>query len=113
MQGQNAPQTLDHFECYRIQNALPLNQIVDLQDEFMQALGLTVGKAVMLCNPARKVHGAQTFEIIYPDAHLVCYLVTRVPQNRQVSIQNQFQQVTLSVKKPKMLCAPSLKKILE
>lgn len=113
VQGQNAPQNLDHFECYRIQNAAPLNQAVDLQDEFAQAVGLVVGKAVLLCNPVRKVHGAQTFEIKNPDAHLVCYQVPRLQVNRQVSIQNQFQQTTLTVKKPKLLCAPSLKTILE
>jgi len=36
-----------------------------------------------------------------------------VQQNRQVNLQNQFQQTTLTVKKPKLLCAPSYKKILE
>lgn len=112
VQGQLPPQNLDHFECYRVQGAA-VNQTVDLRDEFKQASGLVVGKPVLLCNPTRKIHNGQTYEIKHPEAHLVCYQVTKVRVNRQINTQTQFQQALLTVKNPKLLCAPSQKAIID
>lgn len=106
-----APTDLDHFKCYRVKGESAL-AVVSLKDQFQRAGNLAVGRPIMLCNPALKVHGANTFPILHPKAHLVCYKITVVPFQINVQTKNQFRAEPLAVGNPNMLCVPSKKKIL-
>lgn len=103
-----APQGLDHFQCYRAKGEVA-GATVDLRDQFGAATNRIVGRPVLLCNPARKVHNNVAFEILHPEAHLVCYKVTPKDFQRDVGTKNQFRTETVTVIDPDLLCAPSRK----
>lgn len=117
--------TLDHFKCYAIQQANPVNDFVLLQDQFdifdatkEQAL---VRFPVFFCNPTvkitRSVTGGPgtTTPITNPDAHLKMYLMVSEPAGptRAVIVSNQFNDAqhpqTLAVFRPIILGVPTRK----
>lgn len=108
----DAPKILDHFKCYRVKGT-DVQAQVGLKDQFQQAPVLIVGKPVLLCNPTLKVHGQNTFQILHPKEHLVCYKVTVVNFSIDAQTLNQFRGEVLTVQNPNMLCAPSKKRILQ
>ncbi len=110
-EGHEFPQDLDHFKCYKVKGG-PIDSVVGLKDQFQQVQAVNVGRAVLLCNPTRKIHNAQPFEVKHPEAHLVCYKVTPVQFTIIRGTQNQFRQEQLQVQNPDLLCAPSRKQIV-
>jgi hypothetical protein len=106
------PANLDHFKCYSASGE-PINIPVRLRDQFQSATHL-VGAPALLCNPTRKVHGGLTFGISHPDEHLVCYRITRRPNQmtRQVINQMFAGTQTFAVTFSDMLCVPSKKRII-
>lgn len=107
----NAPQNLDHFQCYQVKGAA-INETVGLQDQFNKNAAIIVGRPVLLCNPTLKVHGNNQFPPEHPEAHLVCYKVTPLDFSRPIDTVNQFRAEQLKITNPFMLCAPSRKKVV-
>ena len=87
---------------------------VDLSDQFEDTVKI-VKKPKFVCNPVDK-NGEG---IANPDVHLTCYEVKKLEgtpkfEKRHVLVQNQFgEDQILEVKKPKLLCVPSTKEIIE
>lgn len=123
--AQSTNPTLDHFKCYGIQQANPVNDFAILTDQFdvaaetkEQAL---VRLPVFFCNPTtktlRSVTGAPgtTTPITNPDAHLKMYLMVSEPTGpaRAVTVSNQFNDAQhpqrLLVFRPIILGVPTRK----
>jgi hypothetical protein len=108
-EGHEAPQGLDHFQCYEA-NGAPVNQAVALSDQFIPAFtGHYVLDPIGFCNPVEKRHGGASTEIQHPDMHLTCYSMTRVPFSAVKQITNQFGVQKIEVGPPDRLCVPSRK----
>lgn len=110
--GTPAPASLDHFKCYKVKGPNS-GAIIGLKDKFNTAPNLVVARPVLLCNPTIKVHGAQQFPIQHPEAHLVCYKVTKIQFSGIINTINQFRAEPLTIENPNMMCAPSKKTILD
>jgi len=112
-------QVLDHFKCYAVVQAAPVNEFVELEDQFDKADGIVeqalVRVAVFFCNPTEKftsASGAPT-PIQNPDGHLKMYVITP-PTTRQpvrtVLVKNQFGEQALTVFQPIILAVPTQKR---
>ena len=94
----------DHFKCYTTRGDSP-EVIVDLEDDF-NIESLKVSKPNLFCNPVDK-NGEG---ISNPFLHFTCYKIKKGDkQKREVTIDNQFGEQNIMVKKPKLLCVPSEK----
>jgi hypothetical protein len=111
------PPRLNHFTCY------PVKQIageykppaVMLQDEFATK-GPVPAKVnpvpAELCLPTEKVLASgQSFPIINPTLHLLCFPVSPTPIISPVWDENQFGTSKVTIKKTNWLCLPSTKQI--
>jgi hypothetical protein len=108
---QGFPEKLDHFKCYRAYGAAPRSTIVRLKDQFHDAT-VTVGRPVLHCNPVEKRHGAAVVPIQHPEAHLLCYYVTKTALPDAISFftRNQFGEEQLRATQSDILCVPSEKR---
>jgi hypothetical protein len=106
----------DHYLCYDVQYQNPTHPIdpglLNLEDQFHQENNVSVGKAQYVCNPAEKVHNAETFPIQNPDDHLACYKIDEDPFAVTIDEDQQFGTDALSITNAKMLCLPSTKELL-
>jgi hypothetical protein len=109
---------LDHFKCYSVVQAAPVNEFVELEDQFDKADGIVeqalVRIAVFFCNPTEKLISptAPPTPIQNPDGHLKMYLITPPTTSqpvRTVQVSNQFGQQTLTVFQPIILAVPTQK----
>ncbi len=114
--GAGAPAGLDHFQCYDVRGEKLAAQTVTLQDQFDAAANtganVTVGKAVLLCNPTRKIHDDQAVGIGNAGGHLVCYEIKADAPKHSLVVNNQFgdgQKLTTSA--AQMLCVPSVVRV--
>lgn len=110
---------VDHFQLYSVKeepgapNFEPLE--VDLEDQFESFLDVTVEKPAFLGTPTDK-NGEGVFD---PLSHLTCYKVALAPGTPKlppivVETDDQFGHLTLKVgSKPKTLCVPSSKTVIE
>jgi len=109
------PAWLNHFKCYRVSKASPLETpegfvLKDQFDRVRNSGKLVLGKAVYFCFPVEKSR-----ERVYPirDAgfHLTVY---EIPPDKgkgiRVHAQDQFGQRRLKVDRCRYLCVPSTKK---
>lgn len=106
------PANIDHFKCYPTKPRA-INKQVTVTDQFVNNLQIVVRKPALICNPAVKKHGTQTFPIQHRGQHLVCYTIDPIfggPIN--VQFTNQFGPRGLSVNQIFQLCVPSQKKIV-
>jgi len=111
---------LDHYKCYDASEHLgpsgvPAPGIPDTVgtiDDFGNQT-VQVAAPTSLCNPVRKVKGAEVTPIRFPDIHLVCFKI-RQPQNPSLveSTVNQFGQNNAAVGRALEICLPSRKRIL-
>jgi len=116
--AQSVQLPLDHFKCYPIQDTPPINEFVELHDQFDDQTGIVeqvlVHRAVIFCNPVQKQFpvGAAPTPIQHPNAHLKMYWIgpptTALPQ-RSVVILNQFGTQQLTVLQPLLLGVPTRK----
>ncbi len=106
-EGHRAPQSLDHFKCYRV-TGKPVDATVGLRDQFLEEPQVAVFDPVLLCNPVEKRHNNTVTPIQNPEDHLVCYRIGGT-FTKTVQTDNQFGKETLVVINPLMLCAPSKK----
>ncbi len=105
--GPNPTLVLDHFRCYDIKPQT-VARVVTLRDQFKVSKAKVV-RVVRLCNPVRK----NNEPVRRPQAHLVCYTITEGTfQPLAVTVRNQFGVAAIRVRRPHMLCLPSLKKLV-
>ncbi len=99
----------NHYKCYEAIAPGP-GRIVTLEDQFgfNQAF---VDSARWFCNPVEKQDPTGQYPIEDPEAHLVCYDITKTPpsQPRQVVTQDQFGFWSIQLVEDKWLCVPSFK----
>jgi hypothetical protein len=104
---------IDHYKCYQaiVKRGTPRFQRreVTLKDQFEEK-DTKVMKPVTICNPVSK-NGE---EIIDPAAHLTCYQIKDASGEekfspRDVVVNNQFGELTLTALKLESLCVPSSK----
>jgi hypothetical protein len=101
---------VDHYKCYNVKGTAPEPQLTpNVEDEF-EADQDTVGKPVLICNPASK-NGA---DLVFPEAHQVCYKIKgqkKLASGLTLGVDNQFGsgQILTTGGKEKLLCVPSLK----
>jgi hypothetical protein len=104
------PKTLDHFQCYPVKptTTVPSHRVAVL-DEFGKGK-YAVGQPVRLCNPASK-NGSRIRDA---RDHLLCYGVDPLQPSRAhtVLLANQFGGSKLAAVTAKLLCLPSLKRLV-
>lgn len=108
------PQDLDHFKCYRVVqvNTAPPLPVVDLVDQFGAQNGVQVMAPRLFCNPVEKQRpNGEVTPITNKNDHLAIYEITADPENRDISIENQFQTQNLSVIEGMMLAVPTTKQV--
>lgn len=103
---------LEHFQCYAVRKIDPeITATVDLADQFATTKDVLVRRAVRFCNPTRKYHNGQVFDVADIRQHLTIYSI--YPQDsplRIVRISNQFgQQQTLLTRAQVALAVPTQK----
>lgn len=97
------------FQCYKAKDLKDPRfdpRDVTLADQFGAGTA-AVKKPIMMCNPADK-NGEG---ITDPVAHLCCYKIkgNKLPTPAEVETSDQFGDLRLRVKSPKMLCEPCTK----
>jgi hypothetical protein len=97
----------DHFQCYDVKRSSRLKSFpeVSLSDQFGVREAVMIGNSIELyCTPADKNGGG----VINPDNTMSCYKVKEARRSQEVVIQNQFGEQTIILKKPELLCVPSM-----
>ena len=117
--GEPSNLNVDHFQLYEAKekSGTPKFQpvLVDLEDQFGILLGVKVEKPERLGTPTDK----NSEGILDEESHLTCYKVKRASRapklpKRVVEADDQFGHLTLDVGlKPKTLCVPSSKTVIE
>jgi hypothetical protein len=111
------PPGLDHFTCYPVSyvpggGTFAPPAAVSVQDQFAGAfVGVTVGAPQQLCVPTQKTVNGVVTPITNPQAHLLCFAVTKTPTKNPVWDQNQFGTAKVGIIATKMLCLPSFKTV--
>jgi hypothetical protein len=104
------PRTLDHFQCYPVKPITTTKpRRVGVVDEFGKGKYAVV-RPVRLCNPASK-NGSRIRDA---RDHLLCYTVDPLQPSRPrtVVVANQFEGSKLVTVTAKLLCLPSLKRVV-
>ena len=101
----------DHYLSYLIDKSINPTGVV-LDDQFISPTDFELVSIERLLNPVRKIHAGITFDPKRPDLHYLAYRLQSpaafVP--RSVFIENQFEQQTISVTKPRYLLTPAGKR---
>lgn len=102
----------DHFEMYKVKTTTGTPKFerlqVSVEDQWVDET-VELKKPVRLGVPTDK----NSEGILDVDSHLTCYsLNAQKFDKRDVDIQNQFGQFSLTVKRPEMLCVPSNKQVV-
>ena len=103
---------LDHFKCYWVDPAGgPPEEVVSLEDQFVEDLVAEVRYADLFCNPTEKMHGSVTTPISNPEGHLTIYDLEfeEEPVTKRVEVTNQFGTQNLTVHGPVKLAVPTQK----
>jgi hypothetical protein len=108
-QGTNPPGVnSQHYQCYDVVKPKTVPRKVMLQDQFGRT-GAVLAQASFLCNPVAKNGGKVPDET----THLVCYTIRPGKFDaKRVQVQNQFGDEVLTIGAPRLLCLPSLKKVV-
>src|SRR5688572_17399545 len=114
--GGVTPSGLDpeHYHCYApsetdaVRHPDPIR--VELEDQFGTSSDVTVGQVAFVCAPASK-NGDRLADRL---THLVCYNVdSGLPATDRVRTSNQFGDLRFTVGNSRLLCVPSLKRVIE
>lgn len=103
----------DHYLSYLLDKSIqPVT--VTLRDQFIEPTDFKLVLIERLLNPVRKLHAGLAFNPKRPDLHYLAYRVQPSAQftPRVVLIENQFEQRSITVTKPRYLLAPTGKKKL-
>ncbi len=104
----------DHFQCYSIETKSGIRSVngkpkrVTLKDQFRKK-GVKVKSPKWLCAPVDK----NSEGLLHPVRHLLCYSLKAKKLSKRVTIRNQFENKGVRVKKPKELCVPTLKTVVQ
>ena len=102
------PVALDHSLGYTVIAGEPVNEVVNLYDEFDGFTEVLVIQPIHFGNHARKIHDGNVTEIVNPDVCWVTYLLDlEPPYVGQVQVIDQFSEQTLDVWGPTILSVPS------
>lgn len=101
----------DHYLSYLLDQSINPVSVV-LRDQFISPTDFTLVLLERLLNPVQKFHAGLAFNPRRPDLHYLAYRVqTSAPFTpRSVFIQNQFEQRSIKVTKPRYLLTPAGKK---
>lgn len=102
---------LSHFTCYEASGKRLLVN-AGIQDQFHPNgfENILIHAPQYFCSPAEKTRGTETTPIVRDEDHLVCYKVTpslTPPGFSTVTIENQFDDDTLTIGPLHYLCVPS------
>ena len=106
--GPNPTLVLDHFRCYDVKPQAAA-RTVKLADQF-KTTKTKVLRVVRLCNPVAQEQRGRA-----PPAgasRLLLDHARRPFQPLAVTVRNQFGVAAMRVRRPQMLCLPSLKKLV-
>jgi hypothetical protein len=107
-----APACLDHLLLYEILLSDDPAAIatIDLRDQFIEELGVTVREPVLFANPVEKTApgAAAPTAIEHADEHYVFYPIDTEPFETSIQIQNQFHTdpVTLNLFSGELIAVP-------
>jgi hypothetical protein len=113
-QAPPAPDSLDHFQCYRAYGSSLSTSfkqtVVKLSDQFHpDPETVTLLRPIAFCNPVEKTHGIVVTPINHPDDHLVCYTFAPTTFQKGITTRNQFGGADLPLAGADILCVPSQK----
>jgi hypothetical protein len=103
-----AQPALEHFKCYAVKPKPFHERQVVLRDQFLFAPA-DITRRGELCNPAQK--NDEPFQ--NRRAHLQCYAATGIDPLVQVAVRNKLGSQVLRVHKPRRLCVPTQKRLLD
>ncbi len=86
----------NHYKTWRVGQTFLGPFTVFVQDQFMQD-SLSLNPIEFLSNPARKVVGVDTFDIIKPNNHLTWYRAAGRDTLLEVEYVNQFESTTVLI----------------
>jgi hypothetical protein len=98
---------MNHYWCYEATG--PRADVsATLEDQISGPNNVRVTTPTLLCAPAEKVHGDETFDIEDEDLHLACYEIHGKQKTQQVTLgaANQFEEDTFQTGPYEILCAP-------
>ncbi len=102
---------LEHFQCYPVlKTNLEVQATVGLRDQFDTPEDFEVRRAVRFCNPTRKFHNDQLYDIADDRQHLTMHAI--FPQTaplRIALVQDQFGPRWLKLRGPARLATPTQK----
>jgi hypothetical protein len=101
---------LNHYWCYQATGPR-VGVRATLEDQFSGPDDIRVTTPTLLCNPAEKVHGTQTFRIEDRNLHLACYEIHGKQKTEQFTFlaENQFETDQFQISSWEILCAPAEK----
>jgi hypothetical protein len=101
---------MNHYWCYEANGPRVGVQAV-LEDQFSGPDSVRVTTPTLLCNPAEKVHGGETFPIEDEELHLACYEIHGKQKTQQfmVGVENQFEEDVFQTAAWEIICAPAEK----
>jgi hypothetical protein len=101
---------LNHYWCYQATGPR-VGARATLEDQFSGPDDVRITTPTLLCNPAEKVHGTQTFRIEDRNLHLACYEVHGKQKTEQFTFlaENQFETDQFQISSWEILCAPAEK----
>jgi hypothetical protein len=101
------PLGLDHYLLYYVTESTPVEQYVNLNDEFGSQTDVYVYEPMLFGNPVKKTHDGNVTEILNPDVHVVIYDIYGGYLETTVQVVNQFGEQTLDLYGPSFLAVPS------
>lgn len=109
-----APPPLSHQLCYAASGTgFKIPAGVTLKNALNPGgFKVTIGRAVLHCNPVAKTVPGKVFPITNAAAHLVCLTITAVAQKiHSLAVTNQFGIADVTTSQPNLLCLPSWKSL--
>jgi hypothetical protein len=105
--------SLDNFKCYKARDLKQPKfdgEVVSLNDQFADEMGVEVKKPVLICNPT----DVNSEGINNAADHLSCHKVkaARLNPRPRVTATDRFGSVDLELKKTFVLCVPSSKSVV-
>lgn len=114
-EGEESPEDLDHYLCYQVVEISDfITRKVNLEDpQFEQQGEVTIRGPSYFCNPCSKTSEDGTFQIKNKEDHLAVYLIdpdgSVDEEKAQKTINNQFDDQEIKVKKQVFLFVPTKK----
>ena len=99
---------LDHYKCYRVQEAKSVEHKVTLVDQFDKEENLA-GRPVLFCVPVSKRHADKESKVLNERDHLTVYLLERHKHDLKIEVKNQIGRHKVAIGECVWLAVPSVK----